>query len=148
VNGAAPDVVESIVSTWDIALPDIDWDAPRILVGATEDQRMRALITYTPQGSAAPLTWRPTTHLIGVPPAAFGLAGRDIAIVCEAHELEADAMRKAMTRAQRWIDQHRAFLWQERQEWRDNFARIVRDAVRKRRNLLDSLSTLTEVATR
>lgn len=133
------DPAASIMTAIDLTLPVIDWDSPSRVDGITPDQQRITVLSYAVTGDRTPLTWVPGERQIGNPPERFGITSGHVTIVLTGNQTTAERVATATARIRRHVDANRAHQTVELLKWRDDTARRIRDAVKARRALLDTL---------
>lgn len=136
-------IAQRLADTYDVALSVIDWDEPRVGVGTTPEQRMRAVTDWIVEEGVEALTWRPTQRWLTSPSARVGLVSGALVCVVDGPTLTASEINTANTAARRFVDAHRTFLWEEHAAWRTDVRRRIYSALIQRRSLL---ATLPDVA--
>lgn len=140
VDGEPADPAARILAAVDLALPSIGWDAPETVNGITSDQRMITVVSFPVTGRSEVLTWMPTLRQLGTPPERFGLSRGRLAVVCEGYKLDAVTIGKARSRVRKHVEANLAHTTAEVDVWRADTARRIRDAVTRRKALIDALS--------
>lgn len=138
------DAAERIAESYDVAVPVPRWREGKIQFGASPDQRMTASWSWTVDGDVEILALTPTKHLSSNPPY-VSIVGSGIYATVTEHILTAVRVEEISTETERWVTKNLANVVGEVADWRPLHRRRIRDALRKRRELLERVLEL-EVA--
>lgn len=136
---------ENIAESFDVAVPAPRWRDGRVQFGASSDQRMTASWSWAVDGDAEILAFTPTKHLTSNP-AHVSIVGSGIYAAVTERILTAVRVEEISTEAERWVTKNLANVVAEVADWRPLHRRRIRDALRKRRELLERLLELEAVA--
>jgi hypothetical protein len=136
---------ENIAASFDVVVPAPRWRDGKVQFGSSADQRMTASWSWPVDGDAEILAFAPTTHLSSNPPH-VSVAGSGIYAAVTEHILTAVRVEEVSTEAERWVTKNLANVAAEVSDWRPLHRRRIRDALRKRRELLERVLELEATA--
>lgn len=131
------------VAAWfDVEVPAIGWDDGAVQIGATDHQRMRAVLTWPVSGDAGMLTYRPSRELLGSPPTECGVGGSRVVATVEGSNLTAAQLDRAAADTRSLFERNLTAMSAQVDAWRPFHSRAVRDAARHRLSLLQRVTDL------